>query len=112
MRAVPCIHRLILTLFAAGFLLAVACGPAENGRGPASAGDAARFSGEYPIRIVTTTGMIADLAREIGGDRVQAQALMGPGVDPHLYKVSTDDVSKLRSADMILYNGLHLEGKM
>lgn len=62
--------------------------------------------------IVATTTMISDLARQIGKDSVNVQGLMGSGVDPHLYKASEGDVSKLYNSDLILYNGLHLEGKM
>ena len=64
------------------------------------------------LRIVATTGMVADLARNIGGDSIEVEALMGPGVDPHLYKATQGDLTQLREADVILYNGLHLEGKM
>jgi manganese/zinc/iron transport system substrate-binding protein len=64
------------------------------------------------LKIVTTTGMIADAAKNIGGKRVEVRALMGPGVDPHLYKASEGDVSRMANADIIFYNGLHLEGKM
>lgn len=62
--------------------------------------------------VVATTGMIADLARNIAGDAVRVEALMGPGVDPHLYKASESDVRLISGADLVLYNGLHLEGKM
>ncbi len=65
-----------------------------------------------PIQITTTTGMIADLAANIGGDRVEVVSLMGPGVDPHLYKPSAGDIRKLEDADIIFYNGLELEGRM
>lgn len=65
-----------------------------------------------PLRIVCTIGMITDAARIIGGDRVEVTGLMGEGVDPHLYKASTGDVRLLSEADLILYNGLNLEGKM
>lgn len=64
------------------------------------------------LRVTTTIGMIADVAKNVGGDFVEVQALMGPGVDPHLYKASQGDLSKLGDADMVLYNGLHLEGRM
>jgi manganese/zinc/iron transport system substrate-binding protein len=66
------------------------------------------------LKIVTigTTGMIADALRELSGDRAENTLLMGPGVDPHLYKVTQGDLAKLREADIIFYNGLHLEGKM
>ena len=62
--------------------------------------------------IVTTTSMITDLVKNIGGDKVNVEGLMGAGVDPHLYKASEGDVSKFSNADMIIYNGLHLEGKL
>ncbi len=64
------------------------------------------------LGVVATTSIVADLAAQIGGERVRAQRLMGPGVDPHLYKASAGDVTRLSEADVILYNGLHLEGKM
>lgn len=67
---------------------------------------------ERPVRVVTTTGMITDLVENLGGERVQVVGLMGPGVDPHLYKASEGDVLRLATADVIFYNGLHLEGRM
>ncbi len=62
-----------------------------------------------PIRAVATTGMVGDVARNVGGERVQVTTLMGAGVDPHLYKASEGDVIRLGEADIILYSGLHLE---
>ncbi len=67
---------------------------------------------ELPLKIVATTGMIADTAQRLAGDLAVVEGLMGPGVDPHLFKASEGDVRKLAEADLILYNGLHLEGKM
>lgn len=64
------------------------------------------------LKVTTTTGMIADMVRQIGKDHVEVTQLMGPGVDPHLYKASSGDIDKLESADLIFYNGLYLEGKM
>ena len=64
------------------------------------------------IKIVTTTGMIQDAVKNIAGNRADVIALMGPGVDPHLYKATHGDLEKLSDADVIIYNGLHLEGKM
>jgi manganese/zinc/iron transport system substrate-binding protein len=72
---------------------------------------AAAQDGE-PLRIAATTGMIGDLAQNIGGERVVATSLMGPGVDPHLYKPSAGDIRTLEDADVIFYNGLELEGRM
>ncbi len=68
--------------------------------------------GDRPVRVVATTNFIADTAREVGGDRVEVEPLMGPGVDPHLYKASASDVGVLRRADVVLYGGLQLEGKL
>jgi len=64
------------------------------------------------LTIVTTTGMIGDAVLNIVGDHAEVSSLMGPGVDPHLYKVTQSDIKKLLNADVIFYNGLHLEGKM
>lgn len=64
------------------------------------------------IKVLATTGMIADAARAVGGDFVDVETLMGPGVDPHQYRATPGDNRKLEAADLVLYNGLHLEGKM
>ncbi|PAW76321.1 MAG: ABC transporter substrate-binding protein [Pedosphaera sp. Tous-C6FEB] len=64
------------------------------------------------IRVTTTTSMVTDLVKQVGGDQVEVSGLMGAGVDPHLYKATAADVSKLQQADVIFYNGLVLEGKM
>ncbi|HEX2252860.1 MAG TPA: zinc ABC transporter substrate-binding protein [Thermoanaerobaculia bacterium] len=65
-----------------------------------------------PLKLVATTNIVADTARRIAGEHASVEALMGPGVDPHLFKASESDVRRLAEADLILYNGLHLEGKM
>ncbi|MEO9484813.1 MAG: zinc ABC transporter substrate-binding protein [Ekhidna sp.] len=62
--------------------------------------------------IVATTGMLYDAVINIGRDKITAEAIMGPGVDPHLYKATQGDLSKFNKADMIVYNGIQLEGKM
>lgn len=72
----------------------------------------AKEDGGNKIKVTTTVGMIADMVRNVGGDRVEVTGLMGPGVDPHLYKPSARDVDRLRNADIIFYGGLHLEGRM
>ncbi len=64
------------------------------------------------LQVVTTTTMITDLVKNLGGDLIEVEGLMGSGVDPHLYKASAGDVTKLVNADVIFYNGLHLEGKL
>ena len=67
---------------------------------------------EEHFLIVTTTGMLADAVRNIVPAHVEVKSLMGTGVDPHLYKASSQDLGLLKDADIIIYNGLHLEGKM
>jgi manganese/zinc/iron transport system substrate-binding protein len=79
------------------------CGGAGDHEDPRAAGS---------IRAAATTGMVADMVTRIGGADVQVTALMGPGVDPHLYKASAGDVRTLAGADVIFYNGLHLEAAM
>jgi manganese/zinc/iron transport system substrate-binding protein len=96
--------RHLVVLLAMLLVVSVACSSA-----PASAGT---DLSNRQIRAVTTIGQVADLVQNIGGDRVEVIGLMGPGVDPHLYKASEGDVSRLNSADIIFYNGLNLEGKM
>ncbi|MBX9679757.1 MAG: zinc ABC transporter substrate-binding protein [Gemmataceae bacterium] len=65
-----------------------------------------------PVNVVATTGMVADLVRNVGGDRVKVTQLFGAGVDPHLYKATSRDTGLLSKADLIVYSGHHLEGKM
>lgn len=67
---------------------------------------------ERKIRVTATVSMVGDLVKQVGGDRVEVVGLMGAGVDPHLYKATASDVTKLQQADLIFYNGLVLEGKM
>lgn len=64
------------------------------------------------LTVVTTTTMLYDLVKQIGGEHVEVQGLMGSGVDPHQYRASAGDIGKMQSADVVVYSGLHLEGKM
>lgn len=74
---------------------------------PASAAE-----NDEKIEVTTTVGMIGDIVRNVGGDKVDVTALMGPGVDPHVYKPTAGDVGRLDRADIIFYGGLELEGRM
>ncbi|MEO0629965.1 MAG: zinc ABC transporter substrate-binding protein [Planctomycetota bacterium] len=68
--------------------------------------------GQQRLSIVATTGMVADVASAVAGDRATVRTLMGPGIDPHLYKPTRADVKRLMDADVIFYNGLLLEGQL
>jgi manganese/zinc/iron transport system substrate-binding protein len=67
---------------------------------------------ERKVNAVTTTGIVTDIVENVGGERVQVTGLMGPGVDPHLYKATAGNVTALMNADIIFYNGLHLEAQL
>ncbi|NOD63835.1 MULTISPECIES: metal ABC transporter solute-binding protein, Zn/Mn family [unclassified Ruegeria] len=67
---------------------------------------------EAPLKVVATTGMIADAARQVGGDQVEVTGLMGPGVDPHAYRQTRSDIVAMTRADLILWHGLYLEAQM
>jgi len=94
-------RRFMMTAFLISMVILAGCG---NGKKAEST--------DGRLSVVTTTGQVGDLARHVGGDHVKVTSLMGPGVDPHLYKASAGDVERLRKADLILFNGVHLESKM
>ena len=71
-----------------------------------------RCTPEAPIQVLATTSVVADAARQLLPDEVEVVALMQSDIDPHSYKPVESDVAKLQSAEVILHNGLHLEGKM
>ena len=87
-----------LLLLVPAFL--ASCSPSEK---PAASGK---------LIVVCTTGMITDAAKIIGGGHVEVTGLCGPGVDPHLYLATRADQKRLNNADLVLYHGIHLEGKM
>lgn len=90
------ILRFVLLLVLAPVLLGAGAKPGEDDK----------------LKVVCTIGMIADIARQVGGDRVDVIGLMGSGVDPHLYKPTRSDMASILRADVVFYNGLLLEGKM
>jgi manganese/zinc/iron transport system substrate-binding protein len=87
-------------------VIAISLAVAACGGGAPDATDEAGF------KVVATTNIVGDLVRAVGGSQVDVETLMGPGIDPHLYKASAGDVRRMSSAEAIFYNGLHLEGKM
>ncbi|WP_414694791.1 metal ABC transporter solute-binding protein, Zn/Mn family [Paenibacillus sp.] len=94
------------SMLAAGIALLAAAGIAGCGA-ERTAGDA-----DGKVRVTTTIGQITDLVERIGGEHVEVAGIMPSGVDPHLYKATQGDIAKFERADIIFYNGLHLEGKM
>src|SRR5688572_18379906 len=100
---------LLMTLLMA-FTLAWSSGCEQTAS--SSQGGTARYKGPGPYAAVVTTAMIADIVRNVAGDRAQVRSLMGAGVDPHLYRATRDDMTALLNADIVFYNGLNLEGKM
>lgn len=99
----PRIYRLLARLLPALWLAGVS---------PLLAAGQIPAAPEHPLNIVATTGMLGDMVRGIVGDSAQVTTLMGEGVDPHLYKVTVSDVRALAAADVVVANGLMLEGRM
>ncbi len=92
-----------IILWVLGLTFFASCAPGERSDIPIA---------DRSIRIVATTNIVADLVRTIGKSETIVESLMGPGVDPHLYKASARDVIRMGNADLVVYNGLHLEGNM
>lgn len=99
----------VVSVFLFVFTMA-ACASSDNNA--KNAGTDASKKDDKTIEVTTTIGMIKDAVEQVGGEHVKVNGLMGSGVDPHLYKASHGDIQKLDNADIIFYNGLHLEGKM
>lgn len=99
MKLIPPACRLLFVWLTLHFTCA--CSP-QSGEG----------KGDGKLLIVTTTTMVTDTLRAIAGEDAKVEALMGPGVDPHLFKPGQGDIHRLQKADLIFYSGLHLEGRM
>lgn len=100
---------LSVTTLLAGLCLVLGCGSSPSNPGnPATPPQ--NSSGK--LRVCCTTGQVADMVRAIGGDQLEISVLIGPGVDPHSFRASSADTERLTSADVIFYNGLHLEGRL
>jgi manganese/zinc/iron transport system substrate-binding protein len=96
----------------AGLLAVAALGCDQSGGARSSTATRKATDPNKPLNVVATTAMVADIVRLVGGERVVVRALMGAGVDPHLYRPTRDDVSMLLAADLVVYNGLNLDGKL
>ena len=94
-------------------LALAACGDGSTQEAASAApADSATDERTHPYRITATTGMVADVVRQVAGDRGTVVSIIGEGVDPHLYVPTRSDVAALMDADIVFYSGLLLEGKM
>lgn len=98
-------------LAAVALLLLTGC-PSNVSQPPGGTASGGAADPDQPLVVTATVGMVADLVRRIGGEHVDVTQLCGSGTDPHLYKPTRDDVAAIRRADLVLYSGLKLEGKM
>ncbi|MGC3969321.1 MAG: zinc ABC transporter substrate-binding protein [Pirellulales bacterium] len=107
-------HTQRFSLFAPALLaIVVGCGPsAGNSASGDAAGEWPSFAGKHPLKAICTTGMVAEVVRNVGGAHVEVEQIMGEDIDPHLFTATPDVISKLSRADAIFYSGLHLEGRM
>lgn len=101
--------RRTLLLTGASLALGLAAGCGGGDPAPEAGGDAVEAREGAPL-VVCTTVMVADLVREIAADDLDVRTLLGPEVDPHLFRPTRDDVALLTRADLVVYSGFHLEG--
>jgi len=92
------------TLVMLAVMVATGCGPRSDTRLSRGAND--------KVRVVATTTVVADLVRQVGGDRVAIDCLMAAGIDPHSYRATPRDADRLAAADLVVASDLHLEGKL
>lgn len=97
----------LLFVLTAGFLVGCSSSEAVPKTAPSTT-----LSSDRPLQIVTTTGMVNDLVQTVAGEHAKVFSLMGPGIDPHLFKPTRNDVKKLFDADVVFYSGLMLEHRM
>ena len=114
-QSLPKMVALLAATLAAAALVNCGAGDeseAQSATGSGAAGTDAAEARTYPYRITATIGMVADIVRQVAGDRGDVTAIIGEGVDPHLYVPTRSDVAALMEADIVFYSGLLLEGKM
>jgi manganese/zinc/iron transport system substrate-binding protein len=95
------IRPLLTALLLSAFMLLFAMSPANAG-----------YQGKYPYRATATVGMVADIVKEVAGDKADVTNIIGAGVDPHLYNPTRSDLATLLKSDIVFYAGLLLEGQM
>lgn len=102
-------------VLAAGLFALLGCSPSTSnsqGKNPDASSQVTSTAASDKLRVCCTTGQVADMVRAIGGDQVEVTVLIGPGVDPHSFRASSGDAQRLNSAEVVFYNGLHLEGRL
>lgn len=104
--------RRFLFALAASLSLFGLNGCGENGAADHRSPSSGKDDSPRRLKIVATTGMVADMVKHVAGDRGEVISLMGPGVDPHLFRPLLQHVKKMNDADVIFYSGLMLEGRM
>ncbi len=95
-RRAPLVAALVLAA-----LVATACGGAASTPAPSGGGEA--------LRVVTTTTILADLVRQVGGDRVTVESLVPKGGEVHTFDPTPSDVRNVAEADLVFVNGLDLD---
>ena len=105
------VTSVLTTALAAVLLVTCSDGTRGSARTVAAADAGAEAGADHPFRIAATTGMVADIVRQVAGDRGEVTSIIGAGVDPHLYVPTRSDVAALMEADIVFYSGLLLEGK-
>ena len=102
-------RRLVLAITLLGVALPWLSG---CGRPQADGGTPGTAAGPRRPRVMATTTIVADLVRQVAGDRLEVDCLMAPGIDPHSYKATPRDAERLLAADLVVASGLHLEGRL
>jgi manganese/zinc/iron transport system substrate-binding protein len=103
------LHHLFIAAFAT---LVIGCGESQPNAQVTTASSSPSPPHSYPYKAVATVGMVTDIVRHVAGERAEVSGIIGEGVDPHLYKATSADVTELLGADIVFYSGLMLEGKM
>lgn len=96
---------MLALLLVIGFALAGCTGPQEKGQNAAPADNGKKI-------VTVTTSFLEDMVKQLAGDEVNIALIIPAGEDPHLYQAKPQDLDKIKMADLVLYHGLHFEGKM
>ncbi len=91
-----------------GAILLMSCEKAAGNAGENSAG--ASDGGRKTVTV--TTSFLYDMVGQLAGDAVDRELIIPAGEDPHLYVAKPEDLRKIEKADLLLFHGLHFEGKM